>query len=83
MSNALHENEAKGVNMNRTTTIYNLPPKIDFKTLSGKRDNAVHALKESFKEFEALYSLKPDLNLLPAIFNEIESKYRLLLTDLS
>jgi len=53
-----------------------MPPKIDFKTLSGERDNAIHALSELFDEFEALYSVKPELNLLAAIFNEIESKYR-------
>lgn len=51
-------------------------PKTDFKTLSGKRDNATHALNELFEEFEALYALKPELNLLAAIFNEIDSKYR-------
>ena len=27
-------------------------------------------------EFETLYSVKPELNLLAAVFNEIESKYR-------
>ena len=53
-----------------------MPPKIDIKTLTGKRDNAIHALKELFDEFETLYSVKPELNLLAAIFNEIESKYR-------
>ena len=53
-----------------------MPPKINIKTLSGKRDNTVHALKELFNEFETLYSVKPELNLLAAIFNEIESKYR-------
>jgi len=49
-----------------------MPPKIDFNTLSGKRDNAIHALNELLDEFEALNSVKPELNLLAAIFNEIE-----------
>ena len=53
-----------------------MPPKIDLKTLSGKRDNAIHVLNELFVEFETLYSVKPELNLLAAVFNEIESKYR-------
>lgn len=53
-----------------------MPPKIDFKTLVGKRDNAMHALKELFDEFEAIYSVQPELKLLATIFNEIESKYR-------
>ena len=53
-----------------------MPPKIDFKTLSQQRDNAIHALNELFEEFEALYALKPELNLIAVIFNEIESNYR-------
>ena len=53
-----------------------MPPKIDFNTLSGKRDNAIHALNELLDEFEALNFVKPELNLLAAIFNEIEWKYR-------
>ena len=53
-----------------------MPPKVDLKTLFGKRDNAIHSLKELFDEFEAIYSVKPDLTLLQATFNEIESKYR-------
>ena len=50
-----------------------MPPKIDIKTLCGKGDNAIHALKELFDEFETLNSVKPELNLLAAIFSEIES----------
>ena len=46
------------------------------KTLSGKRYNAIYALNELFVEFETLYSVKPKLNLLAAVFNETESKYR-------
>ena len=53
-----------------------MPPKIDLQPLSGKRDNAIYALNELFVEFETLYSVKPKLNLLAAVFNEIESKYR-------
>ena len=53
-----------------------MPPKVDIKILSGKRDNAKHALYELFDEFEALYSVKPELNLLSTVFKEIESKYR-------
>ena len=53
-----------------------MPPKIDLKTLSGKRDNAIYVRNELFVEFETLYSVKPELNLLAAVFNEIESKYR-------
>ena len=53
-----------------------MPPKIDLQPLSGKRDNAIYALNELFVEFEMLYSVKPELNLLAAVFNEIESKYR-------
>ena len=53
-----------------------MPPKVDIKILSGKRDNAKHALYELFDEFEALYSVKPELNLLLTVFKEIESKYR-------
>ena len=53
-----------------------MPPKIDLKTLSGKRDNAIYVLNELFVEFETLYSVKPELNLLAAVFIEIESKYR-------
>ena len=55
-----------------------MPPKIDLKTLSGKRNNATHALNELFVEFETLYSMKPELHLLAAVFNEIESKYRVI-----
>ena len=58
-----------------------MPPKIDFKTLSGKRDNAIHALNELFDEFEALYSVKPELNLLATIFNEIESKRKIIFSQ--
>lgn len=53
-----------------------MPPKVDIKILSGKRDNAKHALYELFNEFEALYSVKPELNLLSTVFKEIETKYR-------
>ena len=53
-----------------------MPPKIDLKTLSGKRDNTIYVLNELFAEFETLYSVKPELNLLAAVFNEIKSKYR-------
>ena len=53
-----------------------MPPKVDVKVLAGKRDNAKHALFELFEEFEALYSVKPELNLLTTVFKEIESKYR-------
>ena len=53
-----------------------MPPKIDLKSLSGKRDNAIYALNELFVEFKTLYSVKPELNLSAAVFNEIESKYR-------
>ena len=49
---------------------------MDIKILSGKRDNAKHALYELFGEFEALYSMKSELNLLSTVFKEIESKYR-------
>ena len=54
-----------------------MPPKIDF---SGKRDNAIYALNEFFVEFEMLYFVKPELNVLAAVFNDIESKYRALLS---
>ena len=53
-----------------------MPPNIDLKPLSGRRDNAIYALNELFVEFETLYSVKPELNLLAAVFNVIESKYR-------
>ena len=53
-----------------------MPPNIDLKPLSGKRDNAIYALNELFVEFKTLYSVKPELNLLAAVFNEIESKNR-------
>ena len=42
-------------------------PKIDLKTLSEKRDNAIYALNELFVEFETLYSVKPEVNLLAAV----------------
>ena len=44
-----------------------MPPKIDLKTLSEKRENAKYALNELFVEFETLYSVKPELNLLAAV----------------
>ena len=53
-----------------------MPPKIDLKAPSGKRENAIYVLNELFVEFETLYSVKPGLNLLAAVFNEIESKCR-------
>ena len=53
-----------------------MPPKVDIKILSGKRDNAKHTHYELFNEFEALYSVKPELNLLSTVFKEIESKDR-------
>lgn len=53
-----------------------MPPKVDIKILSGKRDNAKHALNELFDEFETLHSVEPELNLLSTVFKEIESKYR-------
>ena len=42
---------------------------------SGKRDNAVYTVDEFCVEFEMLYFVKPELNLLAAVFNDIESKY--------
>ena len=48
-----------------------MPPKIHLKPLSRKRDNAIYALNELFVEYETLYSVKPELNLLAAVFNEI------------
>ena len=36
-----------------------MPPKINFKTLLGKRDNAIHALKELFEEFETVFEIQP------------------------
>ena len=53
-----------------------MPPEIDFKTFSGKRDNAIHVLNELFDKFEAQSSVKPEVNLLAAIYNKIESRYR-------
>ena len=44
-----------------------MPPKIDLKTLAEKRENAKYALNELFVEFETLYSVKPELNLLAAV----------------
>ena len=32
-----------------------MPPKIDLKTLTGKRDNAMYVLDELFVKFETLY----------------------------
>ena len=49
-----------------------MPPKIDFKTLCGKRDNAIQALNELLDELEALYYVKPELNLSAAIFSHME-----------
>ena len=56
-----------------------MPPNVDEKTLFGKRDNATNTLKELFDEFEAIFSVKPELKLLEATFNEIELKYSLAL----
>lgn len=53
-----------------------MPPKVDVKILIGKRDNAIHALKELFEEFEAIFAIKPQLERLESTFNLIESKYR-------
>lgn len=45
-------------------------------TLFEKRENPTYTLKGLFDEFETIYSVKPELKLLAATFNEIESKYR-------
>ena len=48
----------------------------NFKTLLGKRDNAIHALKEFFEEFETVFEVGPQLKRLEGIFTILESKYR-------
>ena len=53
-----------------------MPPKINFKTLLGKRDNAIHALKELFEEFETVFEIQPQLKRLEQIFTILETKYR-------
>ena len=54
-----------------------MPPKnTDLKTLIGKRDNAIQAIKELFEEFEEIYSVQPQLERLQSTFNIIEAKYR-------
>lgn len=53
-----------------------MPPKVDIKTLIAKRDNAIHALKELFEEFESIFALELELERLTSTFNLMESKYR-------
>jgi hypothetical protein len=53
-----------------------MPPKENFKTLLGKRDNAIRALKELFEEFETVFEIQPQLKRLEEIFIILETKYR-------
>ena len=53
-----------------------MPPKADVKTLIGKRDNSIFALKELFEEFESIYVVELELDRLKSIFTLIETKYR-------
>ena len=54
-----------------------MPPKYaDLKTLIGKRDNAIQAIKEVFEEFEEIHSVQPQLQRLESTFNIKEAKYR-------
>ena len=53
-----------------------MPPKVDVKTLTGKMNNAIGILYELMEEFETIFSVKPGLERLEAVFNLVESKYR-------
>lgn len=51
-------------------------PKVELKTLIGKRDNAIQSIKELFEEFETVFTVEPQLDRLESIFNLVEAKYR-------
>ena len=51
-------------------------PKVDLKTLTAKRDNAMRFLYELFEEFQVVINVQPELELIEKIYKEIESKYR-------
>ena len=53
-----------------------MPPKVNFKTLLGKQDNAIRAIKELFEEFETVFEIQPQLKRLEEIFTIHETKYR-------
>ncbi len=53
-----------------------MPPKVDLKTLTAKRDNAMRFLYELFEEFQVVINVQPELELIEKIYKEIESKYR-------
>ena len=48
----------------------------DLKTLIGKRDSAIQAIKEIFEEIEEIHSVQPQLPRLESTFNIIEAKHR-------
>ena len=49
-----------------------MPPKVDVKTLTGTRNNAVGILNELMEEFEAIFAVKLGLERLEAVFNLVE-----------
>ena len=51
-------------------------PKVDIKTLTGKRNIAVQSLNELFEEFNCVHDIKTDPKLLENIYHQVESKYR-------
>ena len=53
-----------------------MPLKVDLKTLTAKRDNAMRFLYELFEEFQVVINVQPELELIERIYKEIESKYR-------
>ena len=54
-----------------------MPPKGDSKTLNAKMQNAIRSFHELLDEFHTIFSTKPQLERLKTIFNEVETKYRL------
>ena len=55
-----------------------MPPKGDSKTLNAKMQNATRSFHELLDEFNTIFSTKPQLERLKTIFNEVETKYRLI-----
>ena len=58
----MHENEAKEVLVTTRIQSNTMPPEVNIKIRSGKRDNAKHSRYELLDEFEAFYSVKRELN---------------------
>ena len=52
-----------------------MQPKVDVKTLTEKKNNAVGILNELMEEFEVIFAVKLRLERLKAVIKLVESKY--------